>query len=280
MSMKIFEWKDYGRKEYLVHSYNLDSPYSFPLHSHRNHWELVYCEEGQFHHQVNGEIYNHSEGRLMFIREADRHLLKGRDFRYSNIAFSGAWMDTFRRIAGDELVQTLIKPDRRPPYAVVPQTARRDLEGQIRALRSSGKGGRADLKFSRFLHYVFDSFFLPESGDEPLADIPQWLRDLILHVNEEENRIPSVEELVELSCRCAEHVSRSFRKYMGKSPSAYLKNLKLNRASELLLSTNYPVKEICYLCSYDNANYFHRQFRDTYGMTPLEYRRNLGRRIH
>ncbi|MBN2659214.1 MAG: AraC family transcriptional regulator [Spirochaetales bacterium] len=280
MSMKIFEWRDYGRKEYLVHSYNLDSPYSFPLHSHRNHWEVVYCEQGQFHHEVNGSLYSHSEGRLMFIRENDRHLLKGRDFRYSNIAFSGAWMDVFRRIAGDELIESLIRPDRKPPYVAVPQASRTELERLIRSLRSTGMGSRGDLKFSRFLHYVFDSFFLSGSGDDLSDNIPLWLRELMQSVIEEENRIPTIDELVEKSCRCAEHVSRSFRKYLGISPTAYLKDVKLNRASELLLGTNYPVKEICYLCSYDNANYFHRQFRERFAMTPLEYRRNLGRRIH
>jgi len=278
--MKIFEWQDLSQKEYLVHSYNLDSPYSYPLHSHRNHWELVYCQEGQFLHQVNGDIYNQSEGWLMFIREDDVHLLKGRDFRYSNISFSGAWLDTLRGIAGDELIQSLTGKDRKPPYVLVPRTARNEMARQIRSLRSAEPGGRGDLKFSYFLHFVFDSLLFPGRSDEPAGNVPLWIRELVRSVSEETNRVPSVEELVERSFRCAEHVSRSFRKYMGLSPSAYLKEVRLNRASELLLSTNYPVKEICYRCSYENANYFHRQFREKYGMTPLEYRRNLGRRIH
>lgn len=280
MSMIIYEWRDPGRREYLINSFNLDSPYNFPLHSHQNHWEIVYCEEGSFHHQVNGISLKQSEGEMIFIRETDTHLLKGKDFKYSNIAFSGAWIDSLVELTGSALMDSLIDEKNGPTLIPVPRKFRTGLEGRIRSLLGTERSGRSELRFSHFLHYVFDSFLLVEDTEYIREDIPDWLQDLLRYINRNDEPLPDLETLVARSYRCAEHVSRSFKKYLGVTPTAYIRDVRLNRAAELLRSTNFPVKEICFLCSYENPNYFHRQFRGKFGMTPVEYRRSKGRRIH
>lgn len=280
MSLKIFEWRDPAKREFLINSFNIEGSYRFPLHSHRNHWELVYCEEGSFRHQINGQVYDHEAGRLVFIRENDRHLLRGREFRYSNIAFSGAWLEQIKEIGGDEIFSVLIDPRVDSPAVTVPQTERPGLEKSIRSLLGRERSGRRELEFSLLLHRMFVLLLPDREPPEAEGDVPPWLADLLVFIHNREEGIPSVEELVGHSYRCAEHVSRSFRKYLGITPTGYLKEVKLNRAAELLRSTNFPVNEIRRLCSYENGNYFHRQFRERFGETPMQYRMNRGHRIH
>ncbi len=278
--MKIFVWKDYEAREYLVNSFIVDSGYSFPLHSHDNHWEFVYCEEGDFEHKINGRVFEHSEGEIFFIRESDTHALKGKNFKYHNIAFSGAWIKSLKLFLGNDLLQHTVLRQSSSPRITIPLEERTILARRIRSLISNARGESQILKFSHFLLYLFDLFLVGKEDDEFSIDIPPWLQEIVRYINSREEGIPSLDQVIEKSCKCPEHVSRSFRKYLDVTPSTYLKNVRLKKAEELLKNTNYSVKEVCYLSSYENSNYFHKQFREFFGQTPAEYRKSHSRIIH
>jgi len=44
------------------------------------------------------------------------------------------------------------------------------------------------------------------------------------------------------------------------------------KAAVLLTSTSIPVEEIIVEVGYENSSYFHRLFKERYGMTPKQYR--------
>ena len=63
-----------------------------------------------------------------------------------------------------------------------------------------------------------------------------------------------------------------FRKHLGKTLHAYIDEVRLNHASELLLLTEKSIYEIAAACGYKNAEHFTRRFRGSYGMAPTEWR--------
>lgn len=67
--------------------------------------------------------------------------------------------------------------------------------------------------------------------------------------------------------------SRIFRQIMGKGYTEYIKEKKLNRAVELL-SAGFSVKEIAERLCYSSAQYFIKVFKDNYGITPYQYKKN------
>ena len=278
--MKIFQWKDRLKKEFLINSFNVESRYTFPIHSHKNQWEMVYCEEGFFDHQVNGVKYRQLEGELIFIRETDSHLLKGKNFKYHNIAFSGAWMDSFKIFLGDKLIDQAIVKCNNPPYFRIPMKEKAGFEEKIRSLLNPSNDDYQQLEFSHFMIYILDKYLIRKDEENISDDIPLWFQDTIRMINTSTDTIPTLDEIIDRSCKCAEHVSRSFKKYLDVTPSQYLKGIKLKKAAELLRNTNYPIKEICYLSSYENTNYFHKQFRELYDQTPSEYRKSQSQYIH
>lgn len=278
--MKIFVWKDYRVREYQVNSFNVDSGYSFPLHSHDNHWEFVYCEEGEFEHKINGRSLKHGEGEIFFIRESDTHALKGKNFKYHNIAFSGAWLESLKLFLGNDLLEHTVLRQSTSPRITVPLKERETMSRRIRSLISKSRGESQILEFSHFLFYLFDLFLVGKEDDEFFMDVPPWFQRIVRYINSREEGIPSLDQVIEKSCKCPEHVSRSFRKYLSMTPSAYLKSIRLKKAAELLKNTNYSVKEVCYLSSYENSNYFHKQFRESFSQTPSEYRKSHSRIIH
>jgi AraC-like DNA-binding protein len=63
-----------------------------------------------------------------------------------------------------------------------------------------------------------------------------------------------------------------FKEYTGISPALYQQDLKLQRAKELLSTTNMSVKEIAYQLNFDSPDYFSAKFKIKTGRKPSEFR--------
>ena len=68
-------------------------------------------------------------------------------------------------------------------------------------------------------------------------------------------------------------LSRSFHASVGQSPIEYLLNMRLQRASELLLASPASIAQIAFEVGFGDANYFTRQFRRFKGISPRDYRK-------
>lgn len=83
----------------------------------------------------------------------------------------------------------------------------------------------------------------------------------------------SIEETAEhlgVSVSCL--ISR-FKKETGKTPSAYLCDLRIQRAKRLLRSDRYTISEVAENVGIPDANYFVKCFRKITGVTPSAYRK-------
>ena len=66
---------------------------------------------------------------------------------------------------------------------------------------------------------------------------------------------------------------RCFRSTIGASPIQYLKQFRVQKAAELLLSTGKDIGEVGGQCGFQDASYFTKTFRELKGSTPSAYRR-------
>ncbi|MBQ6175234.1 MAG: helix-turn-helix domain-containing protein [Clostridia bacterium] len=70
------------------------------------------------------------------------------------------------------------------------------------------------------------------------------------------------------------HFSTVFSQTTGRPFIAYLTALRIERAKELLRTTNMRLSDIAMEIGYNEPNYFSHVFRKTEGVTPKEYRRD------
>ena len=68
------------------------------------------------------------------------------------------------------------------------------------------------------------------------------------------------------------HFSTIFSQKLGKTFINYLTSLRMEKAKELLTSTNRKLSEIALDVGYNEPNYFSHVFRKMEGITPKEYR--------
>ena len=66
-----------------------------------------------------------------------------------------------------------------------------------------------------------------------------------------------------------------FHKETGQSFKQYLKTLQLNHAATLLRVTDTSISNICAECGIPSLANFMQSFKEYYGMTPSQYRKNM-----
>ena len=73
------------------------------------------------------------------------------------------------------------------------------------------------------------------------------------------------------------HFVRLFTRATGRTPHRYLRELRLRRGAELLVSSADPVQRIALACGYRSAGQFAAAFRREHGVTPTAYRAGVNR---
>lgn len=71
------------------------------------------------------------------------------------------------------------------------------------------------------------------------------------------------------------YMKRVFIERLGMPPSKYLRERRIQYAKSLLLYPEYSVTQVAYSVGYDNLCYFSRVFKQTTGISPIEYRRRM-----
>jgi AraC family transcriptional regulator, exoenzyme S synthesis regulatory protein ExsA len=84
----------------------------------------------------------------------------------------------------------------------------------------------------------------------------------------------SVPELAVLSGRSLSTFKRDFENYFKDTPASYIKEQKLLKANELLISTDFSVSEICYEVGFSDTSHFTKLFKLKYHLTPSGYRKH------
>ena len=69
---------------------------------------------------------------------------------------------------------------------------------------------------------------------------------------------------------------RCFKGTIGMAPIQYVKRFRVQKAAELLSSTDERIADIGAQCGFQDSSYFTRSFREIKGMSPVEYRRLNG----
>lgn len=83
----------------------------------------------------------------------------------------------------------------------------------------------------------------------------------------------SIEQYAEKCGMSRFHFSHAFREIVGQAPYAYLTQLRMEHALNLLTGSDTRISDIARSCGYDNPLYFSRVFARKFGMPPSEYRK-------
>ena len=82
----------------------------------------------------------------------------------------------------------------------------------------------------------------------------------------------SLEEFSRAVHRPLAEISRAVHRETGSTFKELLQKKRFREAAALLQNTSLPVSDVAYAVGYSNTSYFHRIFKEQFGMTPRAYR--------
>jgi AraC family transcriptional regulator len=126
-----------------------------------------------------------------------------------------------------------------------------------------------------------------DSKDHAIASSP-WargslsataLRRVKTYVEENLAEDLSLETLAGVANVSRFHFLRQFKVSMGCTPHRYLMQRRMNRARDLLLSSDLPIAEVALECGFVDPSHFALQFRRAFRHAPSEFRRMHASRV-
>ena len=104
--------------------------------------------------------------------------------------------------------------------------------------------------------------------ERPIHGITRYLQE---HLAEE----VSLSVLAEEFHLSAQYISQLFKNEIGVGFLAYLTNIRMERAKQLLLSTSLSIAEVSEQSGYGDYRVFTKVFKKAEGITPSQYRRDF-----
>lgn len=137
--------------------------------------------------------------------------------------------------------------------------------------------GESDEKISHLLYLMFETLFeSTNTSNEKLKNIPnkysKYIHIIELYINNCESKM-NLKELSDRLYLCPKQVSRIIQKEYKCSLSEIVNRRKLTMACALLKHTNLTVGQIASTVGYEYENYFFTLFKKSFGITPLQYRK-------
>ena len=255
----------------------------FPKHRH-NYVEVIYMCKGKTTHIIDGNEVVLGEGDLLFLNQnATQEILPaGKDDIAINFIIQPQFFDrTFEMIGADNnllqdfLVGSLCEDGRRTSYLyfhvadVLP--IQNLIENMIWSLLNNQINKRSCNQLTMgllFLH-LLNHIEKMEAGGKSYH---QEFEAQVLNYVETKYKDGSLAELAELMGYSVYWLSHEIKKRTGKTYKELVQTKRMNQAAYMLTNSRIPVAEIIRMVGYNNTSYFHRKFKERYGISPKEFR--------
>lgn len=132
-------------------------------------------------------------------------------------------------------------------------------------------GAKTPEELESAIHNLLDKMYDYEEEKSTLADLAVKRAQSLIH--EFYQTGITLEEIAAKLNLTPEYLGTKFHKEIGMTFSNYIKNYRMMKAKELLISTNLKLYEIAQKTGYTDSKYFSRVFKDVTGQLPADYRK-------
>jgi AraC-like DNA-binding protein len=152
------------------------------------------------------------------------------------------------------------------------------LEQGYQAMREKTSGYEFQVR-EQMSHMVFLLFSnLPQETAAPTERTirnEERIKTMLTYIDDHFGEELTVADIADQAAISVSECLRCFHSTLGLTPIQYVKQLRLQRAAELLTSTNRRIADIAAQCGFQDISYFTRSFKAQEGMLPSEYRKQM-----
>lgn len=241
-------------------------------HTH-DYAEIFWLTAGHCRHVVKGVSASLPAGVVFILRPGDAHQLQPIEtvrFSFTNLIFDPALARELSRRHPEPFARFFDLRGKQPPRFTLRSAALEELNRHADRLL---EGPPDAFLLEWFLYALAELAGLHARGAAWPPDVPDWLVEATARIREPEWFVQGVQGFVKAAGHGHEHVCRSAKRYLGKTPVQIVNEARLNFARRQLLTTGQPVGQIAEACGFANPTQFHALFRAATGLTPLQYRK-------
>lgn len=245
------------------------------LHSH-DFYEIFIVLLGNSIHHVNGESTRLTKGMLVLVRPDDIHAyekIENLEIQFVNFAFRKEIFEAAVDYLGSDTSKEALLESAFPPTLLIGEKLKEQLYGRMETLNSIPEHESLckEIELRLLVMELLAEFFRGIHPDSREI-LPEWIKDVMLEMRKKENFSLGLPALKSLAMKSHEHICREFRRFLNVSPSAYINELRIDYAANLLKHTDMEVTQICYESGFGNLSHFNHRFKEIVGKTPKEYR--------
>ncbi len=257
------------------------------MHTHADFSELVIVLNGTAMHRVDKEAYFIKKGDVFVISNNTSHGYDNAyDFRICNIMYRPDQLQSsdldIRKLAGFHALFVI------EPYFTMERSfqsrlklplddfeeVHRIIARMIQEYEHKKYGWKTFLN-SQFMMLVvlLSRAYSLTSFDvkEDVINIAKSLSYIERHYKED----ITIERLAAKSNLSVRHFTRIFNLTYQTTPGNYILTLRMQHACLLLKESNMTISEVAYESGFNDSNYFTRQFRKLFALTPSQYRNQV-----
>ncbi|HPG41268.1 MAG TPA: AraC family transcriptional regulator [bacterium] len=111
----------------------------------------------------------------------------------------------------------------------------------------------------------------PPSSGYPLNRINR-LKKVFDYIGDEYSFAITLEQMAEKACMSPAYFCRYFKKVTGLSPNHYILRYRIDKAKELLITSDLSITEIAFKIGFNSSSYFDRIFQRFTTLSPSQFR--------
>jgi len=103
------------------------------------------------------------------------------------------------------------------------------------------------------------------------------IQPVLLHIEKNINLKISREELAHIAHLSLPHFNVVFREATGMAPAYFVQRIRMKKALEILRNSEFSIEQVANFTGFCDPFHFSRQFKKTFGISPSQYRKTLGK---
>lgn len=229
---------------------------------------LLYSVSGKGLLTYEGQEYKINPGQAVYIDCMPHHKYQivGDDlWEFYWVHFYGGMSDAYYEI---------FRAENGPVTGDMSRSELKQIFVQLSAVNLRNEKA-AELETSRLLLNLITTVIMEPMLCET-AKMPEYIRGAVRYIEDHFAEPLSLDRIASHLSVSKFHLSREFKKYIGDSPGEYLIRCRINKAKELLKTTDLPIGQIAELVGVASEHHFREMFKQRTEETPGQFRKLWG----
>lgn len=255
----------------------------YPKHSH-DYIEVNFVVSGNSTQRVDGELVELKKGDLLFLSPGIEHDISRCEeediminFIINPTFFESllTFIDTKNHLS-DFIVQIVFKKESFTALVFKNLNTNKEIKSIINKIIIELKNEKISMLHNSKIKLLVGLLFIELSNETPYKISKNNYNDkMILDIiNYIENNLEDA-SLITLSDKLNlkdYNLAKFIKKNMGKTFKEIVKEIRLEKICDLLLTTEISILEISRMIGFSSSSFFYREFNLKYGISPKEYR--------